>query len=228
MIDMLPAPATLLDAEGIDHTHVRRLYSLIYSKVGNREAAENLTRAVVMTALRRLDAMPAEHSIAAWLDRAARTAATDYWRRGQGWPGVPLEHESMARAQAPATDATCPERATDQARALLGRLPEIDRAVLSHRVVEGLSVAETAQRLGVGEAQVKVVQHQALTRATHLRKSDVAAARSLAKGTKEGDNAASIQSRPTLCRVTPARDADGGGARPPNPPGTGGRSCSAG
>jgi RNA polymerase sigma-70 factor (ECF subfamily) len=203
MIDVLSTSAAPLDAAGIAHAQVRRLYALIYSKVGNREAAEGLTAAVIVTALRRLNATPPEHGIAAWLDRAAHNAATDYWRQGRGRARVPLEHERTARTQAPAPDATCQEHATDQARTLLNRLPEIDRAVLSYRIVEGLSVAETAQRLGIGEAQVKVVQYQALTRAAQLRMGDVTATQPVATGTKEGDHDASIQSRPTLCGATP-------------------------
>jgi RNA polymerase sigma-70 factor (ECF subfamily) len=225
---MLPAAAMPRDAQGIDHAHLHRLYALIYSRVGNRETAEGLTGAAVMTALRRLDATPPEYGVAAWLDRAARNAATDYWRRGLSWPPVQFEYEEMTEEHLPNPDAVCQDHAAESARTLLGRLPEADRAVLSHRIVEGLSVAETAQRLGVGEAEVKVLQYQALTRATRLRKGDVEATRSLAERTKEGEDDASIQSRPLLSRVTPARDADGSGARPPNPPGATGRACSAG
>ena len=224
MIDMLSAAATPLDAAGINHTHIHGLYALIYSRVGNREAAERLTSAVVMTALQRLDATPAEHNTTARLDGAARNAATDYWRGSQEWPGVPLEPEGLNQTHLPAVEAMC--RA--HARTLLGRLPETDRAVLSHRIVEGLSVAETAQRLGVGEAEVKVLQYQALRRAAHLRKGDVQATHAKDDGTKEGDDDASIQSRPLLCPVTPVRDAGEGGARPPGPPGAAVRACSAG
>src|SRR5690242_11353162 len=65
MIDMLPASASPRDAEGIDRAHLHRLYALIYSRVGNRKAAERLTSAVIMTALRRFDATLPEHSLVA-------------------------------------------------------------------------------------------------------------------------------------------------------------------
>jgi DNA-directed RNA polymerase specialized sigma24 family protein len=41
--------------------------------------------------------------------------------------------------------------------------------VLSYRVVEGMSVAEVAQRMAVSEDEVKALQYRALTYAASLR-----------------------------------------------------------
>ncbi|MBN9743483.1 RNA polymerase subunit sigma [Amycolatopsis sp. A1MSW2902] len=49
-------------------------------------------------------------------------------------------------------------------RKLLGRLAPLQREILAPRVVIGLTAAETAQVLGISEANVRVVQHCALVK----------------------------------------------------------------
>jgi RNA polymerase sigma-70 factor (ECF subfamily) len=53
--------------------------------------------------------------------------------------------------------------------ALLEQLPENYRAVLTYRLMQGMSVAETARRMGTSEGNVKVLQHRALKRAATLQ-----------------------------------------------------------
>ena len=89
-----------VDAEALYRTQVRPLYTFIYSKVGNREAAEDLTSAVFTKALTHLDPTREEQSIVAWLYRVARNAVVDYWRAGRGTHVVTFEEARMAR-QAP-------------------------------------------------------------------------------------------------------------------------------
>jgi RNA polymerase sigma-70 factor (ECF subfamily) len=64
------------------------------------------------------------------------------------------------------------EQTAAHARALLAQLPEHYRAVLSYRLLDGLSVAETARRMGTSEGNVKILQHRALKRAAELREDD--------------------------------------------------------
>src|SRR4051812_27715901 len=52
----------------------------------------------------------------------------------------------------------------DRARALLGRLPEQQRELLTLRVAAGLSAEETAAALGMTPGAVRVAQHRALQR----------------------------------------------------------------
>ncbi len=44
--------------------------------------------------------------------------------------------------------------------------------VLQCRLIDGLSVAETAERMATSRANVKVLQHRALKRAAELREDD--------------------------------------------------------
>jgi RNA polymerase sigma-70 factor, ECF subfamily len=161
-----------LDADALYRTHVRSLYTFIYSRVGNREAAEDLTSEVFTKALTHLDPTREEHSIVAWLYRVARNAVVDYWRAGRGTHVITFEEARTARLAHSAPDARREEQMAARAGALLARLPENYRTVLSHRVLEGLSVAETARRMGTSEGNVKILQHRALKRAAELREDD--------------------------------------------------------
>ena len=161
-----------VDAEAFYRAHVRPLYTFIYSKVGNRETAEDLTSEVFIKALMHLDPTRAEHSLVAWLYRVARNAVADYWRAAAGAHVFALEEVRRARQAPPAADVGRAEQTAARARALLARLPENYRTVLSHRLLEGLSVAETARRMGTSEGNVKILQHRALRRAAELREDD--------------------------------------------------------
>jgi RNA polymerase sigma-70 factor (ECF subfamily) len=161
-----------VDVEALYRTHVRPLYAFIYSKVGNREAAEDITSEVFTKALTHLDPTREEHSLVAWLYRVAHNAVIDYWRGGRDARVIALEEARTARQSSPAADVVRQEQTAARARALLTRLPEHYRAVLSYRLLDGLSVAETARRMGTSEANVKVLQHRALKRAAELREDD--------------------------------------------------------
>lgn len=175
MADGRPAlGARPVDAEALYRTQVRPLYTFIYSKVGNRETAEDLTSEVFMKALTHLDPTREEHSKVAWLYRVARNAVADYWRAGRGVRVIALAEARMGRLSTPARDAEHQERARSRATALLAQLPAHYRTVLSHRLLEGLSVAETARCMGTSEGNVKVLQHRALKRAAALREGETA------------------------------------------------------
>ena len=166
-------PPDPVDVDGIYRTHVRSIYSFIYSKVGNREAAEDLTSEVFVKALGHLDTGRQEASIAAWLFRVARNAVTDYWRAAGRAQVIALDDERLARAAPSPPDIPRQEQNEARARAVLDRLPENHRRVLSYRLLDGLSVAETAAAIVTSEANVKVLQHRALKRAAELREEEI-------------------------------------------------------
>src|SRR5215469_1514845 len=56
------------------------IYRFIYSKVGNREEAEDLSSQVFVKALRGLDRGRDLQSIQSWLFQVARTVVADHWR----------------------------------------------------------------------------------------------------------------------------------------------------
>lgn len=159
------------DVDALYRRYVRSLYAFIYSRVGNREAAEDITGDVFVKALSYLDPSREEHSIVAWLYRVAHNAINDYWRIGHGARVIALDEARAARMPNPVSDTIRPEQTAARAHALLARLPENYRTVLSHRLLEGMTVAETARQMGISEANVKVLQHRALKRAANLREN---------------------------------------------------------
>jgi RNA polymerase sigma-70 factor (ECF subfamily) len=82
---------------------------------------------------------------------------------------VALEAAPAVRTQPPAMIDTARQAVTtSRAQALLDWLPATYRTVLTHRLLEGASLAETARRMSTSAGNVKVLQHRALTRARRL------------------------------------------------------------
>ena len=158
-----------LDVESIYRAHARAVYGFIYGRVGSREAAEDITSEVFMKALSHLDPTRDERSSVAWLYRVARNATADYWRGVQSAPVIALDEARAWRVPRPTADALRQEQSAARAALVLSRLPDNYRSVLSCRLLQGLSVAETAAKMGTSEGNVKVLQHRALKRAAELR-----------------------------------------------------------
>ena len=146
--------------------NVTAIYRFIYSKVGNREEAEDLTSQVFIKAVRNVDGTRDAQSVQSWLFQVARTTIADYWRDfyrlrtdslddllTAGWEAA--IHEEMAQ----------PEQHSEQVQYILSRLPARYREVLTYRFLLNYSIRETAERMGLTEANVKVLQFRALKKA---------------------------------------------------------------
>jgi RNA polymerase sigma-70 factor (ECF subfamily) len=146
------------------------IYRYVYSKVGNREEAEDLTSQIFIKAVRGVDTERGAQSMQKWLFQVARTTIADYWRvhyrvsvssleelLEAGWEG-PAEAEPDAVSSGP----------IDRVQRILQALPEHYREVLECRFLLNLSIKDTAQKLGLTEANVKVLQFRALKRAADL------------------------------------------------------------
>ena len=146
------------------------IYRFVFSKVGNREEAEDLTSQIFIKAVRGVDTERGAQSMQKWLFQVARTTIADYWRTHYrvstgsleelfeaGWEG-PVEEE-------PAVVSSTP---TDRVQRILQALPEHYREVLTCRFLLNLSIRDTANRMCLTEANVKVLQFRALKRAADL------------------------------------------------------------
>ncbi|GCE22306.1 RNA polymerase sigma factor [Dictyobacter kobayashii] len=146
------------------------IYRYVYSKVGNREEAEDLCAQIFMKAAQSIDAERGPQSMQKWLFQVARTTIADYWRHyyrivtssleellDRGWEG-PAEPDTIEINVSP----------SEKVQALLHLLPEHYREVLMCRFIFNLSVKETALKLNLTEANVKVLQFRALKRAAEL------------------------------------------------------------
>jgi RNA polymerase sigma-70 factor, ECF subfamily len=153
--------------------HLAAIYRFIFSKVGNREEAEDLTSQVFMKAVRHLDQSRHIESIQSWLFQVARTTVADHWRRYYRIRVNSLDDLLDAGWEGPREERAGPRSFKPEARVqrLLVLLPDRYREVLTLRFLENCSIAETAQRMGLSEPNVKVLQFRALKKAAVLEQS---------------------------------------------------------
>jgi RNA polymerase sigma-70 factor (ECF subfamily) len=145
-------------------THVTAIYQYIYSRVGNRPDAEDLTAQVFMKAINGMRSDVSVPELRSWLYRVAQTTLADHWRQYYAEDLSELE-DDVTRPVAPREN---PE-AIQRVDALMATLPESYRRVLELRFLKGYSVRETAQELNLTETNVKVLQFRALNRAGRER-----------------------------------------------------------
>ena len=102
----------------------------------------------------------ARQPLTPWVYALARYKLVDLLRRRTRTDMLndPLDEESLLFV---AADSEASDARRDVAK-LLNRLPERQRLPIVHMKLEGLSVAETAQRTGMSESAVKVGIHRGL------------------------------------------------------------------
>src|SRR5215475_12019055 len=96
------APPEEPTLQNLYQEHLGPIYRYIYSKVGNREEAEDLTSQVFLKAVRSLDRERSHASMRQWLFQVARTTIADYWRAWYGLPSSSLEALLLAGWEGPA------------------------------------------------------------------------------------------------------------------------------
>jgi RNA polymerase sigma-70 factor (ECF subfamily) len=135
------------------------IYRLLYGKVGNRPDAEDLTTEVFLAALGPLRMSAKRAEVRAYLAKTAQSVLARYWRQRLGREATMID---VAAAERLYDDPRQVSDAAGRATRVLETLPERYRKVLELRFLEGLSIKETAHRMGVSVANAKVLQHRAL------------------------------------------------------------------
>ena len=178
MISDRPDPELVLAAKAGDLAaleelatrHERQIYTLAFRILRNPHDAEDVTQQAFLSALENLTTFRAESSFATWLSRIATFAALRIIRKRKGLDTVSLEeatepledYDSVPHPEYIADWRESPERLVERneiQRLLddaLAQLDEKHRLVFILRDVEGLSVKETADALGLSMANVKV------------------------------------------------------------------------
>lgn len=148
----------------------RRVYTFGMGFLGNREDAEDVTQQTFLNALEHLGEFMGESSFATWLFRIATNAALKILRKRRGLDTVSLESstepqdgsDSIPHPEYIADWRQTPDTLAQQAETrrvleqALGELDEKHWLVFLLRDVEGLSIKEAAEALGLSEANVKV------------------------------------------------------------------------
>jgi len=153
-----------LDAfEELVDRHERRIYTLARRITANEQDAEDVTQETFLSALEHLAGFREEASFGTWLSRIATHAALKVLRKRKGLPTESLEEQGeLPHPQYIADWRESPEQLAQRhetARLIddaLAALDEGHRVVFLLRDVEGMSVKETADALGLSEANVKV------------------------------------------------------------------------
>ena len=144
----------------------QRLFRAAWSILKDRAEAEEAVQAAYVSAFSSMDRFEGRSSLSTWLTRIVvnealgRLRAERRRRERLEQEGVPVldtyREKLMAGSEAPPPDASV---AREQLRRLLehaiAELPDLFRTVFVLREVEGLSVEETADALGIPAATVK-------------------------------------------------------------------------
>ena len=165
------AKAGELDAfEALTNRYEQRVYSLALRMLRHEQDAEDVTQQTFLSALENLNGFRGDASFATWLLRIASHAALKVIRKRKGLDTVSLEaateeadsYGTIPHPEYIADWRQSPEelvhkneikRLLDDA---LAKLDEKHRLVFLLRDVEGLSVKEAAESLGLSEANTKV------------------------------------------------------------------------
>src|SRR5271169_5481109 len=112
------------DWESVYRDNVKRLYGLMYARVGNRPDAEDLTSEVFRTALGPLRLASSKGEVKSYLLVTARTVLASHWRRRLGLPVTSIDPAAdmpyLAEPSGPSEPTDAPERAGT----ILAALPE--------------------------------------------------------------------------------------------------------
>jgi RNA polymerase sigma-70 factor, ECF subfamily len=150
--------------------HNQRLYRIARSVLRNSVEAEDAVQEAYVAAFTNLASYRGESPLAAWLSRIVMNEALGRLRRKPAASDfAPLEAVPEAEiiqfpSSAPHDD---PERTMAQRQILqlvenaTDALPEVYRVVFVIRVIEGMSVEETADLLGIKPETVKTRLHRA-------------------------------------------------------------------
>lgn len=139
--------------------HFRMVFTVAYARLGNREAAEDLSQEVFLQLFLRIQMLRDGALFPNWAARAARNLATDWGRRNQTRSRLVTLVPEAEAGEISAREKDAREQMADAqtGRTLLQALDNLDpdsrEAILLH-CVNGLSKREIAARLGVHPTSV--------------------------------------------------------------------------
>lgn len=148
----------------------RRVWAIAWRLVGDREEAENIVQGAFLKAMEALDSFRGEAGFCTWIGRIATNEGLEILRRRRRKDALSLDElvtESDDDGPIPRPELLAdwredPSRSVEreELRRILDRaldtLSPGLRAVFVLRDVEGLSTLETAESLGITEANAKV------------------------------------------------------------------------
>ncbi|MFC3322457.1 RNA polymerase sigma factor [Mesorhizobium cantuariense] len=147
-------------------THNQRLYRIARGVVRNDSEAEDIVQEAYVKAFAHLDAFRGDSSLSTWLSRIVINEALGRLRKRRRTVAMP-ENPQAQIIRFPLNPSDDPERTMAQRQILqlveqaTDSLPDVYRTVFVARVIEGLSIEETAELLGVRPQTIKTRLHRA-------------------------------------------------------------------
>ncbi|MER9184168.1 RNA polymerase sigma factor [Mesorhizobium sp. M0159] len=147
-------------------THNQRLYRIARGVVRNDSEAEDIVQEAYVSAFAHLEAFRGDASLATWLSRIVVNEALGRLRKRRRMVAMP-ENPQAEIIRFPLNPSDDPERTMAQRQILelveraTDSLPDVYRMVFVARVIEGLSIEETAELLGVRPETIKTRLHRA-------------------------------------------------------------------
>jgi RNA polymerase sigma-70 factor, ECF subfamily len=147
-------------------THNQRLYRIARGVVRHDSEAEDIVQEAYVKAFAHLDAFRGDSSLATWLSRIVINEALGRLRKRRRTVAMP-ENPQAEIIRFPLNPSDDPERTMAQRQILqlveqaTDSLPDVYRTVFVARVIEGLSIEETSDLLGVRPETVKTRLHRA-------------------------------------------------------------------
>lgn len=156
--------------ETLANRYEQRVYSLVLRMLRHEQDAEDVTQQTLLSAMENLKGFRGDASFSTWLLRIATHAALKVIRKRKGLDTISLEEATESRDNSQAIphpeyiadwrhspeELLHSQEVQDLLDDALARLDEKYRIVFLLRDVEGMSVKETADAIGLSEANVKV------------------------------------------------------------------------
>jgi RNA polymerase sigma factor (sigma-70 family) len=156
--------ALYTDWETIYQANVVKVYRLMFSRVGNRPDAEDLTSEVFVKSLPNLTLPSTVSQVHAYINVAIRSVLADHWRRHYGSPQADIEVDNISRP----FDLTPAADESDRAGRILALLPDRSRRILELRFLRGCSIKQAAGEMGVSPGNAMILQYRALRLAAEV------------------------------------------------------------
>lgn len=136
------------------------VYSFLYSRLGNRADAEDLTQEVALKAWPRLREGASDGEVRAYLFATARSVLASFWSKRLRLPTAPIDDDQVDDGRGGGREA--PAEAAEWLERTLASLPANYRHVLELRFLREYSLGEVATEMGKSVGAIKQLQLRAL------------------------------------------------------------------
>lgn len=158
---------TSQQSEKIFKDYHDKVLHLIYGKINNYTLAEDLTSEVFLKVYSKLDTFDeTKASISTWIYRIAQNTVIDYFRTRKVYSEVPEEIAQESEID----DEILNNETLDALADALTELPERDRDLIILHYYHGLTLKESAERIGMSYSNAKLVHNKSLVVLERLMK----------------------------------------------------------